>query len=125
MPIHMFGGSPPQGPFNRTFFNVTLGDVLERSSNEKGGTKLLLYLGDGITLDVCAIDEITDDYLVVRSYREEGDTCDLSVNLIPYTLIYRIELTPKDADNSARLGFRWAPPSRRGTGVRKSKDLKP
>jgi hypothetical protein len=123
MPIHMFGGSPPQGPFNRTFFNVTLGDVFERSSSEKG-TKLLLYLGDGTTLDVCAIDEITDDYLTVRSYREEGDTGDLAVNLIPYTLIYRIELTPKDADSSARLGFRWTPPTRRGTGLRKPKDSK-
>jgi hypothetical protein len=123
MPIHMFGGSPPQGPFNRTFFNVTLGDVLEHCSGEKG-TKLLLYLGDGTTLDVCAIDEITEDYLAVRAYQAEGETCELSVNLIPYPLIYRIELTPKDMDNSTRLGFRWTPPSRRATAVRKPKDSK-
>jgi hypothetical protein len=123
MAIHMFGGSPPLGPFNRTFFNVTLGDVFERSSTDTG-TKLLLYLGDGTTLDVCAIDEITEDYLAVRAYRQEGDACDLSVHLIPYTLIYRIELTPKDAENTSRLGFRWTPPSRRGTGVRKPKESK-
>ena len=122
MAIHMFGGgSSPQGPFNRTFFNVTLGDVLERASHEKG-TKLLLFLGDGTTLDVCAIDEITEDYLCVRAYRDEEDTCDLSVNLIPYTLIYRIELAPKSLDTANRVGFRWTPPSRRsGTSVRKSK----
>jgi len=124
MAIHMFGGSSPLGPFNRTFFNVTLGDVLERCSTEKG-TKLLLYLVDGTTLDVCAIDEITDDYLAVRAYREEEDSCDVSVNLIPYTLIYRIELTPKSADNSSRLGFHWTPPSRRaGTSTRKPKESK-
>lgn len=120
MAIHMFGGSSPQGPFNRTFFNVTLGDVLERSSHEKG-TKLLLYLGDGTTLDVCAIDEITDDYLAVRAYQDEDDTCEITVNLIPYTLIYRIELAPKAPENTSRMGFRWTPPTRRTGTTRKSK----
>lgn len=118
MAIHMVGSGSSEAPFNRTFFNVTLGDVLERSSKDKT-TKLLLYLGDGITLDVCAIDEMTDDYLCVRAYREGDDTCDLTVHLLPYSLIYRIELAPKDAENTSRLGFNWSPPPRRATATRK------
>ncbi|HXX93289.1 MAG TPA: hypothetical protein VEN81_06620 [Planctomycetota bacterium] len=119
MPVYMFGGGGgPQAPFNRTFFNVTLGDILQRAPKEKT-YKLHLYLVDGITLDVCAIDEMTDDYLTVRAYTGEEEGCDLTVNLIPYTLIYRIEFAPKESENSNRLGFRWSPPSRRGTAIRK------
>ena len=69
---------------------------------------------------MCAIDELTDDYLSVRAYAAQEDACELSINLIPYTLIYRIMIGPKESQNSQRMGFRCSPPaSRRGTAVRK------
>ena len=120
MGVYMVGSGGPQSPFNRTFFNVTLGEVLQRAPKDKS-TKLLLFLADGTSLDVCAIDDMADDYLVVRAYRAEEGACDLGINLIPYTLIYRIELAPKEDENSTRLGFRWSPPARRGTSIRKPK----
>jgi hypothetical protein len=46
-------------PFSRTFFNVTLGDMLEKDGKEKDH-KLTLFLTDGTTLDVCSIDELAD-----------------------------------------------------------------
>jgi hypothetical protein len=119
MGVYMVGGgSAQQAPFNRTFFNVTLGDILQRGPKEKT-FKLLLFLADGTTLDVCAIDELTDDYLTLRAYTADEAACDLTVNLVPYTLIYRIEIAPKESESNNRMGFRWAPPARRGTAIRK------
>jgi hypothetical protein len=120
MGVYMVGSGGAQAPFNRTFFNVTLGDILQRAPKEKN-TKLLLFLADGSTLDVCAIDELADDYLALRAYRAEEAACDITINLVPYTLIYRIEIAPKEDENSTRLGFRWSPPARRGTAIRKPK----
>jgi len=119
MGVYMVGSGSAQSPFNRTFFNVTLGDILQRAPKNKS-TRLLLFLADGTTLDVCAIDELADDYLAVRAYRAEEAACDLTINLIPYTLIYRIELAPKESESNNRMGFRWAPPAaRKGTSVRR------
>ena len=120
MGVYMVGSGSAQAPFNRTFFNVTLGDILKSGPKDKN-TRLLIFLADGTTLDVCAIDELADDYLAVRAYRAEEAACDLTVNLIPYTLIYRIEIAPKETEDSERLGFRWSPPTRRGTSIRKPK----
>ena len=94
-------------PFNRTFFNVTLGELVDQNGKEKP-VKLTLYLSDGTTLDVCVIDQLSDQYLSVRAYRGEGDGCELAIQLIPYGLIYRIEIAPKD-EESSRVGFQWKP----------------
>ena len=118
MGVYMVGSGSAQAPFSRTFFNVTLGDILQRAPKGKA-TKLLLFLADGSTLDVCAIDDLADDYIAVRAYKAEDQACDVGVNLIPYSLIYRIELSPKDNENSTRLGFHWTPPVKRGTSIRK------
>ena len=118
MPVYMVGSGGGQSPFSRTFFNDTLGDVFQRAGRDKNH-KLLLYLADGTTLDVCAIDDLADDFIAVRAYHAEDQACDLSVNLIPYSLIYRIELVPKESDSSTRLGFHWTPPVKRGTAIRK------
>lgn len=109
----LIGGSDV--PFGRTFFNVSLGEMLDRAGKEKDH-KLALFLGDGTQLEVCAIDELSDNFLVVRAYRGEEDACDLTLNVIPYGLIYRIEISPKQEANN-RLGFHWAKP--RQTTVRK------
>jgi hypothetical protein len=110
----LIGGSDV--PFGRTFFNVYLGEMLDRAGKDKDH-KLTLFLGDGSQLDVCSIDELSDGYLILRAYRGgEGDACDLSLNLIPYGLIYRIEIAPKQ-DAGQRLGFHWVKP--RQTTVRK------
>ncbi len=120
MPVYTLGGGHGEPPFSRTFFNVTLGDLLEKDGKEKDH-KLTLFLTDGTTLDVCSIDELADQYLVLRAYRGNEDACDLSLNLVPYALIYRIELAPKATD-SARVGFHWAPPPKvRATARRPTK----
>src|SRR5579863_474012 len=94
MVIQLIGGSTGDIPFNRTFFNVTLGELIEQNGKEKP-VKLTLYLSDGTSLDVCMIDELSDNYLAVRAYQGESETCELAVQLIPYGLIYRIEVAPK------------------------------
>jgi len=113
MPPYVIGGSDT--PFGRTFFNVSLGEMLEGAGKEKDH-KLTLFLGDGTQLEVCSIDELSDNYLVVRAYRGEPDACALAIELIPYGLIYRIEIAPKK-DDSQRVGFHWAKP--RQTTIRK------
>lgn len=117
MAITLIGGMGDV-PFNRTFFNVTLGELVDQNGKEKP-VKLTLYLSDGTTLDVCMIEHLSDQYLSVRAYRGEGDGdgegCDLATQLIPYGLIYRIEIAPKDVE-STRVGFQWKP----SVSVRKS-----
>jgi hypothetical protein len=118
MPVYMIGGGSHDAPFNRTFFNVTLGDLLQQGKRE-GDQRLTLFLTDGTTFDVCSIEQLADSYLVVRAYRGGEDACDLSVNLLPYGLIYRIELAPKEGADGKRLGFHWAPAVRSRTSVRR------
>jgi hypothetical protein len=113
MAPYLLGGGDT--PFGRTFFNVSLPEMMDQAGKEKDH-RLTLYLGDGTQLEVCAIEELSDNYLVVRGYRAGGDACDLMLDLIPYGLIYRIEIAPKSEAN-ARLGFHWAKP--RQTSVRK------
>ena len=111
MPIPLIG-SGGDVPFNRTFFNVTLGEMLEKNGKGKP-VKLTLFLTDATTLDVCMIDELSESYLAARAYLGESDTCELSLQLIPYGLIYRIEIAPKGDENS-RVGFQWKPAVRKG-----------
>lgn len=115
MAITLIGG-PGDVPFNRTFFNVTLGELTDPNGKEKP-VKLTLFLSDGTTLDVCSIEELSDQYLSVRAYQGATDSCEVSVQLIPYGLIYRIQIAPKNEQNS-RMGFHWkadAAPAKRGT----------
>jgi hypothetical protein len=119
MAVQLIGGVSGDVPFNRTFFNVTLGEMVEQSGKDKP-VKLTLFLSDGTTLDVCMIEELSDGYLAVRAYQGESDTCELSLQLIPYGLIYRIEISPK-SEGSSRVGFEWKPPSRRTSTSRRTK----
>ena len=119
MAIQLIGGSNGDVPFNRTFFNVTLGERIGQNGKEKP-VKLTLFLSDGTTLDVCLIDELSEDYLAVRAYQGQSDSCEVTVQLIPYGLIYRIEISPKSQESS-RVGFQFKPPARKGHTSRRSK----
>ena len=116
----MLGTGMPNAPFDRTFFNVTLGDILQQ--DEKGKRHgLTLYLADGTTLDVCQIEGLSDQYLTVRAYQPGEEACDTRLNLIPYGLIYRIELAPRGDSDNHRMGFRWTPAKEAGTSRRERK----
>jgi len=119
MAIQLIGGSAGDIPFNRTFFNVTLGEMVEHSGKEKA-VRLTLFLSDGTTLDVSVIDELSDSYLALRAYQGDSDQIDPSIHLIPYGLIYRIEVSPKDEQNS-RVGFQWKPAGRKVVTTRRTK----
>lgn len=102
MAIPLFGQTSG-GPFNRTYFNVRLPELV-RESGAPDTAKVTLYLSDGLRLGLCHIEELSDDYLVVRGYRDEPG-CDLSVHVIPYGLIYRMEIDPTGG-SEPRMGFR-------------------
>ena len=117
MAVQLIGEIPGDAPFNRTFFNVTLGEMVEQNGKDKP-VKLTLFLSDGTTLDVCVIDELTGNYIVVRAYQGESDACDIGIQLIPYGLIYRIEIAPK-SEQSSRVGFQWKTVARKGATTRR------
>jgi hypothetical protein len=119
MAVQLIGGVSGDIPFNRTFFNATLGELVEQSGKDRP-VKLTLFLSDGTTLDVCMIQELSDDYIAVRAYQGESDTCELSLQLIPYGLIYRIEISPK-SEGSSRVGFEWKSPAKKGSTSRRAK----
>ena len=119
MSIQLIGGSAGDVPFNRTFFNVTLADLVSQNGKEKS-VRLTLYLSDGATLDVCSIDELTDAYVAARAYQANSDSCEMKVQLIPYGLIYRIEISPK-AENNDRVGFHFKTVSRKSATTRRSR----
>lgn len=109
MAIHLIGQRPGQGPtFDRSFFRSTFDTLVERLGKDQA-TRLTLFLLDGSTLQVCQIDELADEFMVVRGYTGDEERCEVAVNLIPYGLIYRIELAPKEGQDG-RVGFRWAQP---------------
>ncbi|HVR84778.1 MAG TPA: hypothetical protein VMU54_10740 [Planctomycetota bacterium] len=106
MPVQLIGGSAGDAPFNRTFFNVALADLVEPTKDQ--AQKLTLYLVDGSTMDVCRIEEMADAYLALRAYRSGTEACDTTLHLIPYGTIYRIEISRHGTDDDAsRLGFSW------------------
>jgi hypothetical protein len=119
MAIQLIGGSAGDVPFNRTFFNVTLGEMVEQNGKEKA-VRLTLFLSDGTQLDVSVIDELSDSYLALRAYQGETDQIDPSVHLIPYGLIYRIEVSPKDEQNS-RVGFHWKQTAKKAATTRRTR----
>jgi hypothetical protein len=107
MAVQLIGGGGSDAPVNRTFFNVTLGDLLEPTKDR--AQKLTLYLVDGTTLDVCRIEELTDAYLILRAYQGSSESCETSVHLIPYGTIYRLEIAQHAADDdTSRVGFSWS-----------------
>lgn len=111
MAVQLIGGGGGDAPFNRTFFNVTLGDLVQPTKDR--AQKLTLYLVDGATLDVCRIEELTDAYLVLRAYQGSAEICETSVHLIPYGSIYRLEISQHAGDDDAdRVGFSWSSPKR-------------
>jgi len=118
MSIHFIGESSTAAPpFDSLFFKSAFDAIVERAG--KGADKLTLYLSDGTTFDVCDLVELADAYMVVRGYRESTDTCDLAMTILPYGLIYRLELGAKET-SSTRVGFKWAPtPAKGKTGIRR------
>jgi hypothetical protein len=104
MAVYVLGNSGT--PFGRAFFNAALDDLIKRFGDGQP-QKVLLYLTDGATIDICEIEELSDNYLVVRGYRAVGgEACELAVQVVPYGLIYRIEISPKAAGgDDRRVGF--------------------
>ena len=110
MPIVLLGESGGGIPFGRTFFNSSF-DPLIHKMGKDSSRRLVLYLSDGTTFEVAQIDELAENYLVLRGYKGESDTNEQSVSLLPYGLIYRIELGTK-SETTTRVGFKWVPPGR-------------
>jgi hypothetical protein len=115
MPIYLLGDQGGGVPFGRNFFNLTLGDIIAKGG-KSDSQRLHLFLTDGTTLEVCQIEQLAEQYMVVRAYNSEETQCDLLVNVIPYGLIYRIQIVPKGVEEE-RVGFRWLPPKPEPTKV--------
>jgi len=108
MSIHYIGeASSAAPPFDALFFKSAFDQIVERAG--KDAKKLTLFLSDGSLFDVCELVELNDAYMVVRGYNASNDACDLALTVLPYGLIYRLELGPKSPD-ATRVGFRWIPP---------------
>ena len=119
MSIHFVGESAAAAPpFDSLFFKSAFDQIVEKAG--KIANRLTLFLSDGTTFDVCQMEELADAYMVVHGYRGGTDTCDLAVNVIPYGLIYRIELGPKEGDET-RVGFSWTPTTVRRKGETRRK----
>jgi hypothetical protein len=120
MGIQLIGGSLSDAPFNRTFFNTTLGELLDKAGKDQSH-RLTLFLSDGTQLDVCQIEKMAEDYLSLRAYQGGNDSCEMSVHLVPYVLIYRIEIAPKAPENGQRVGFHWSAPPKKGQTSRRTR----
>ncbi len=107
MPIHLIGESAGHAPpFNRGFFSSTIGDIIGKSS-QNVPQKLTLFLTDGSTLDLCNIEGMSDEYMIARVFHGHGKACGTIVNIIPFALIYRVQLTPVGHEEADRAGFKW------------------
>ncbi len=107
MPIHLIGESAGHAPpFNRAFFSSTIGDIIGKSS-QNVPQKLTLFLTDGATLDLCNIEGMNDEYMIVRIFHGHGKACGTIINILPFALIYRVQLTPVGHEDVDRAGFKW------------------
>ena len=119
MSIHYIGESAAASPpFDSLFFKSSFDQIVERAG--KTATRLTLFLSDGTTFDVCQMEELADAYMILRGYRDRTDACELSINVIPYGLIYRLELGPKGQDET-RVGFSHTPTTVRRRDATKRK----
>jgi hypothetical protein len=117
MTLWMMGGGGYQPPFNRTFFNVSLGEILARAGKDKD-RRLTLYLVDGTQLDVRAIVDLSDHFVTVGAGTPDEDSREKHVHVLPYSSIYRIEVAGSLNGEHRRLGFHWTPFSDRGRASR-------
>ena len=109
MTIHLIGdGAGRTGVFDRSFFNTALGDVINQCNREHG-QKLTLFLLDGSTLDVCMIKELSENYMLLNAFQDDKEASTTVLNVIPYNLIYRVQITSTKSDETERVGFRWTP----------------
>jgi hypothetical protein len=114
MSIHFVGEAAAAAPpFDSLFFKTAFDAIVEKAG--KVATRLTLFLSDGTTFDVCQIEDLADAYMILRGYRGGTDACELAINVIPYGLIYRLELGPKGA-NESRVGFSHTPTTVRKKG---------
>ncbi|HLG42971.1 MAG TPA: hypothetical protein VI643_06365 [Planctomycetota bacterium] len=127
MPIILPGGpSVAHGPFDRSFFQAALNEHIQAAKLGAPG-RLFLFLTDGTTLDVCHLIDTADDYLVAACHRAEGvlasscrehgasadnahccesKGCEMTAELIPYGLIYRVQIS---ALGDPAIGFHPKP----------------
>lgn len=110
MPVYLIGEGAGGVPFNRVFFNATLGSILERIGKSQS-VKLTLYFVDGTTLEATEFQELADSFMVVKGFAGGGEE-NQTVNVVPYGLIYRIQLAPRESHD--RIGFHWVPPAQKG-----------
>lgn len=101
----LFGGTQGQA-FDRTFFNVTLGKLLERCG-DPDGQQLTLFLSDGAHLEVCRIAGLESEYVILHVLLDGTEACERAMHVVPYALIYRITIAPK-VDDEPKLGFSWS-----------------
>lgn len=98
-------GDSGRSTFNRSFFNVRL-DELVRKAGSNEHARVTLFLSDGLRIELCHIDELADEYMVVRAHAGDAPECDLDMHVIPYPLIYRISIDPNGPDEP-RMGFHF------------------
>lgn len=107
MSVFLLGQADGGAPFDRRFFRVTLGDIL-KATKRPDSQILTLHLTDGQALDICEITALEDPYMIVRGYRSDDQTCELTLQVIPYGLIYRLSIAPHGAEDQ-RMGFHLTP----------------
>jgi hypothetical protein len=111
-------GAGGGAPFNRTFFNVSLGEYLAKAGLGNS-PRLTLFLADGTQAEVCDIVKLEDEILTLRSYRRSDSACDFALQIIPYGLIYRIEIGPEEDGQEPRVGFHWKGAAKGATARRR------
>jgi hypothetical protein len=108
MPIVLLGESGGGTPFGRSFFNSAFEPLVHKLGKD-AAKRLLLYISDGTIFEVAQIEELAENYLVVRGYKGDEDAAEQSIQVLPYGLIYRLELGSQP-ESGTRVGFKWAPP---------------
>lgn len=112
MSVMLLGPTPGGVPFNRSFFNATIGEFVEQLGKQ-ASPKVRLFLVDGTVLDICNIETLAEDYMALRVYLPAQEACDTTIHLVPYSLIYRIEIGAAQGEESKRVGFQWSPAPRK------------
>ena len=92
--------------FDVGFYTSVFPDLVEKECRRQADKVPVVefQLGDGTTLDICHILQLSDRWMTVAFFRDLKTCEDMDIGFLPYELVVRITVSFHNA-KSRRLGF--------------------
>jgi len=98
--------------FDVGFYTSVFPDLVQKECRRQADKVPVVefHLGDGTTLDICHILQLSDRWMTVAFFRDLNTCEDMDIGFLPFELVVRITVSFHNA-KSRRLGFTLTEPS--------------